>query len=309
MKPHDKKWHGVFTIDRFAVLQEEYIASILEHAKDIEGLDHDKRLRAIDVAIKMIDALYIAEYLRQREPKKILEVGSFMGFSARWILEITQAWRAHLTLIDPHVQNRLVGDGHAHIRKFCKAHLDRLHIINGFLSGLKEWHYTGGDIPIITEPFDQFDCIFIDGDHTLEITLRNMILAARMMNAGGQILVHDAITIHDAFLAVERFQTISPEIRLITDLRYFWEGTGRTKYGPTPPPDHLKRSPEKLEAYRQSRIKSGLAELLFEEPETEIYVESFRSTRINLCNGVAILEVPQGIDFDRVDVEALLQAP
>ena len=84
-------------------LQEEYIASVLEHAKDVEGRDHDKMLRAVEVAIKVIDALYIAEYLRQRKPKKILEVGSFLGFSARWILEITQAWQAHLTVIDPNV--------------------------------------------------------------------------------------------------------------------------------------------------------------------------------------------------------------
>ena len=58
-------------------------------------------------------------------------------------------------------------------------------------------------IPVVTEPFDNFDFAFIDGDHSYNATLANTSLVARMMPSGGYIIVHDAISFPEVRPALE----------------------------------------------------------------------------------------------------------
>ena len=43
-------------------------------------------------SIKMYDAIILAELIEAHRPARILEVGSFIGFSTRWFLEISRPW-------------------------------------------------------------------------------------------------------------------------------------------------------------------------------------------------------------------------
>jgi SAM-dependent methyltransferase len=49
-------------------------------------------------------------------------------------------------------------------------------------------------IETLTEPFDEFDLVFIDGDHSYRATMENIALALRMLRPGGLVVVHDALT-------------------------------------------------------------------------------------------------------------------
>jgi predicted O-methyltransferase YrrM len=54
-------------------------------------------------SIKPFDAHYFARVLRKYKPATILEVGSYIGLSSRWILEVTRPWKSRITCVDPNI--------------------------------------------------------------------------------------------------------------------------------------------------------------------------------------------------------------
>jgi len=68
----------------------------------------DDRIRhAMDGSIKFADCFVVQKLLNQVKPEKCLEVGSFLGFSTRWLLESSREWNMHITAVDPNMRHRI----------------------------------------------------------------------------------------------------------------------------------------------------------------------------------------------------------
>ena len=212
-------------IDQYYTSQSAYLDSLIEtygDSKDSSPLINN----AVDGAIKLLDALYLRDLIKDLKPKKILEIGSFLGFSTKWILDCS-GLDTQVTSLDPGVRHRIFDDVDEHVRKFCAAHSKRHKMIKAYLSEkdmlmflhdyLKfepKWEAIKAvtfldSIEVITKPFDEFDFAFIDGDHSFSATLKNTYLVSKMMPDGGVIVVHDAISCPDVRPALERLTELS----------------------------------------------------------------------------------------------------
>jgi len=212
-------------IDRYHAAQSDYLDSLIAMYGDTQ----DSRSlidNAVDGSIKLLDALYIRDVIADLRPKKILEIGSFLGFSTKWILDCSEA-DTKVTSLDPGVRHRVFDNVDEHVRKFCAAYSERHMIIKAYLSEkdmlmflhdyLKfepKWEAADAvkfldSIEVVTEPFDEFDFAFIDGDHSFSATVKNTYLVSKMMPNGGVIIVHDALSCPEVRPALERLAEVS----------------------------------------------------------------------------------------------------
>jgi predicted O-methyltransferase YrrM len=208
--PHPRPPAASMT-DLFVHLQWEYRDSLRRRygdKHDSEAMIH----HAVEGAIKIFDALAIAEVLKASRPARILEVGSYLGFSTRWILEATAAIGSSVTSVDPRVRHRIFDGVKEHLLAFCALHAPRLACVDAYLTDRNDDMFLDyylnyeprvseadarahlARVPVIDKPFDEFDFAFIDGDHGFRATVLNVHLAAAMLPAGGCIMVHDALT-------------------------------------------------------------------------------------------------------------------
>src|ERR1043165_3409289 len=117
--------------DRFAQLQREYRDSLRRRyadKHDSEAMIH----HAVEGAIKIFDALAIAEALNAGRPARILEVGSYLGFSTRWILEATASIGSSVTSVDPRFRHRIFDGVKEHLLAFCAPHASRLTCVDAY---------------------------------------------------------------------------------------------------------------------------------------------------------------------------------
>lgn len=164
-------------------------------------------------SIKFLEAHILRRLLQQTKPKNILEVGSFLGLSTRWILESSTQWDAKVTSIDPNIRHRIFDDPSSYLRKlnkdFYPANLD---IINGFFGSYGDYVYHCYEnfepkinrdrvdeilsrIPTIDGTLDRkYDFIFIDGSHTYKNVIQNFEIALELLNTEGIIAFHDVFT-------------------------------------------------------------------------------------------------------------------
>jgi predicted O-methyltransferase YrrM len=212
-------------IDQYHASQSDYLNSLV----DTYGDSNDSKAlinNAVDGAIKLLDALYIRDLIADLKPKKILEIGSFLGFSTKWILDCSSADTPVVSL-DPGVRHRIFDNVDDHVRKFCASHSKRHKIIKAYLSEkdmlmflhdyLKfepKWEAIEAvkfldSIKVVDAPFDEFDFAFIDGDHSFSATIKNTHLVSKMMPNGGVIVVHDALSCPDVRPALERLTAAS----------------------------------------------------------------------------------------------------
>ena len=96
----------------------------------------DELNHAIWGSLKMFDAMVLAECLRAARPKTILEVGSFLGFSTRWILEIASEWRGKVISIDPGIRHRVFDNVQEHLLSFNRSFVSQgtLHVERAFFA-------------------------------------------------------------------------------------------------------------------------------------------------------------------------------
>ncbi len=202
----------------FRELQDEFFASLHDFYSDV---DEDEIRHAVSGSIKPFDAFSIKSAIDTYQPKSILEVGSFLGFSTRWICEVTSGMECKITSVDPRLRHRVFDNLKGHVEQFNAQFMDRLTLVDACLSEkdvemfLNHYLQVPPIVPreealriieqvdVINEPFAEFDFAFIDGDHTFSATQMNVGLAAQMMPKGGVILVHDAITWPDVIPALE----------------------------------------------------------------------------------------------------------
>ena len=194
---------------RFVEQQRQFRESVdkMYGHKDLSG---DVIAHAISGSIKLMDALALARAIRATKPKRILEVGSFLGFSTHVIMDASEEFGSTVTSVDPRIRHRIFDDIKTHVTSFNPQ--DRLRCRDAFfcepvLDGMY-WDYLNYEprhtreeadvilngIEVIKEPFDTFDFAFIDGDHSYVATAENLLLAAQMMEPGSLIVLHDAIS-------------------------------------------------------------------------------------------------------------------
>ena len=277
-------------IGEWLALHEEYIASVVALYK--EKKPDEARHHAWGGAIKIMDAAFIGNALQILKPQNILEIGSYIGFSTRWLLDKTEDWQAHITSIDPNIKHRIFQEPRRHLNVFCDKHNHRLKTIDAFLS-LPFPNFP--DIPVITEPIGEYDFAFIDGDHSFASTVLNIALVARMMPKGGIIITHDAISWPEVVPAMETLSAASSEID------YHILGTSVTSRQPCslsrkliptaptflpPPPKTL--SLRKWNHYRILRRRTL---------NTRVYLT---------CDGLGIIKVRDGQKLANLDLDHLL---
>ncbi len=153
------------------------------------------------------------QILHKYKPGAILEIGSFLGFSTRWLLEVTKSWSPKVTAIDPNIRHRVFDNPRGFVEKLnSDFHPGRLEIITGFFGHyddniyfdyehyepVQEREYVNGlvkDRVTIDKSWERkFDFIFIDGDHTYKSVMNNFETAIGILNDRGSINFHDALS-------------------------------------------------------------------------------------------------------------------
>ena len=164
-------------------------------------------------SLKFTDAYILKQILHKYKPGTILEVGSFLGFSTRWLLEVTKSWNAKVTAIDPNIRHRVFDDPRRIAERLnSRFYPDRLDIVTGFFGsydgnvyydyehyepkkGREYVHELIKDRVIIDKSWKRkFDFIFIDGDHSYDSVINNFEIAVGMLNDRGSIGFHDALS-------------------------------------------------------------------------------------------------------------------
>ncbi len=162
--------------------------------------------------INFPDAYILQRLLERCRPKNILEVGSFVGFSTRWILDIVTRWDGRITSIDPNIRHRSFDAPGDVLATLNARHLpSHLEILHGFFGMPGDVYHDYEQIEP-TRPREfvdrlvasreritaawprKFDFIFIDGDHTYEAVKENIRIALHLLEAKGCIAFHDAIS-------------------------------------------------------------------------------------------------------------------
>jgi predicted O-methyltransferase YrrM len=202
---------------------------------------------ACEGSIKLYDAVILAELIASKRPARILEVGGFIGFSTRWLLEMSRQENATVVSIDPNIRHRVFEQPAEILRQFNSTFLGhRLVTKCGFFSQRITGNYSYDyehylpyisrnevDAILDRRPVlhagnldeGRFDLIFIDGDHCKSAVLSNFREALNLLNPQGRVVFHDAITWPDVGRGLEEIAT---DYRSLGEV----EVLGRTSTGP-----------------------------------------------------------------------------
>jgi predicted O-methyltransferase YrrM len=173
---------------------------------------------AIEGSIKLRDAASLLHLLQGQKPARILEVGSFIGFSTRWMLEATRDFGSRVVSVDPNIRHRVFDNPGEILARFNAEFLNtRLVRKIGFFGEMSTPYYydyetysplrTRAEVDALVSQrpvFNRhnlkegpFDFIFIDGDHSARAVLNNFVEALPLLAPGGCIAFHDAVTWHE----------------------------------------------------------------------------------------------------------------
>ncbi len=193
----------------FAALRNAFLYSMQQTYTDI---DRSHVEHALYGSIKFSDAYTLYRLLDKTRPKRMLEVGSFLGFSTRWLLEASRDLGSQLTAVDPNIRHRVFDNPRGNVERFNHADLGtRLEIVTAFFGkygASVRFHYKEelqqdqdfeakllAERPILDGSWGRrFDFIFIDGDHSYESAYDNFCIARQLLEPGGTIAFHDVVT-------------------------------------------------------------------------------------------------------------------
>lgn len=214
-----------------------------------------KATHASDGSIKFPDAYVLKKLLEEYEPASILEVGSFLGFSTRWLLESSYKWNAKVTSIDPDIRHRIFDHPASYLKKFNEMfYPERLEVIRGFFGTYGQYVYNSyerfepkksreevdaivAEIPVIDKNFgSKYDFIFIDGNHSYDSVMNNFELAEALLNDRGCIAFHDVFTwkgVHKALMEIKEKYRGKAEVNIHgTGWRHVMTNIKKTKILP-----------------------------------------------------------------------------
>jgi predicted O-methyltransferase YrrM len=184
-----------------------------------------KLLHATHGSLKFTDAYILKQILHKYKPDSILEIGSFLGFSTRWLLEVSRSWGPKVTAVDPNIRHRIFDNPRSFVERLnSEFYQNRLEIITGFFGPYddniyydyehheprKKRDYVNElikDRMIINRTWERkFDFIFIDGDHAYSSVMNNFEIAVQMLNERGSINFHDALSWTDVNKAIKEIK-------------------------------------------------------------------------------------------------------
>jgi predicted O-methyltransferase YrrM len=194
---------------RYRANKRELISLLLSHeAAGQEGF----MANALGGKINFPDAFILERLLKAQRPRRILEVGSFVGFSTRWLLDVSSEWNAHVTSVDPNIRHRCIDVPGAVLRQLNKRYIpERFEVVEGFFGSPGVFYddyenyeprrsrtfvdeIIASRQRITGEWGERFDFIFIDGEHSYEAVQDNFAIAERLLSPGGCIAFHDPLS-------------------------------------------------------------------------------------------------------------------
>ncbi len=183
-------------------------------------------IHALHGSIKPSDAYILKALLEKHRTRTILEVGSFLGLSTRWLLETTSPWDARVTSVDPNIRHRIYDNPRRFLEKLNADFVPgRLEIKTAFFGNYDEGVYEDyeafeprlerREVDGILNSIDKidgtwnrkFDFIFIDGNHSYRSVMDNFRNALALLGAGGSIAFHDPLTWEGVYKALEELKT------------------------------------------------------------------------------------------------------
>lgn len=147
--------------------------------------------------IKSYDAVIMHDVLNFFKPKNILEVGSYLGQSSRWILESTKSWDAKLICVDPNIHHRAFEQPRLVFEKFAlKNNEKNVKYIEAFFADKPLDNELTRIYPEkakfwAPEPGTKYDFMFIDAGHSYEEIKHDFELALNFIEPGGVMMFHD----------------------------------------------------------------------------------------------------------------------
>lgn len=171
---------------------------------------------------------------KQQGFKRCLEIGMASGFSTLSILSGLgdSAEQIFLTSIDPYQSTWCRGAGIKHVRDAGFADRHRL---------LEEWDYLA--LPKLLAAGEQFDFIYIDGNHEFDYVMLDFFFADKLLRKGGMVAFNDCgmPAVHAAMQHVpprQRYEEVDvglkPDFRgrniLVTGLRWLTNRNSADRY-------------------------------------------------------------------------------
>lgn len=203
----------------FYEIQKE-LHNIFESEQTFHSIS-SKQTHARHGSIKFPDAYIITNLLNEYRPASILEVGSFLGYSTRWLLESSARWNAKVTAVDPNIRHRIFDNPRHYVEKLNSKYLsDRLEIETAFFGKINfdiYEKYSRSEPKLEKEQVDllmgkigtidsawnrKFDFIYVDGDHSYDSVTDNFDIAYNLINTGGHIAFHDVLSWEDVYRAL-----------------------------------------------------------------------------------------------------------
>ena len=168
-----------------------------------EFLDH-----AHHGSIRWDRAASLATFIDMCRPKKLLEIGSFLGFSSLFYLQLLRAWNGTVTSIDPDIEHRCFPQPRWFYRHLMHraSEQGRVRTVDAFWQSVGGPHYQalakerareGGDgVDTVSPSYfaelgESFDMAFIDGDHDLSSVLRDFYGVVSIMRPGSCVIFDD----------------------------------------------------------------------------------------------------------------------
>ena len=196
---------------KFTRIRDE-LTRIISDSESHHSLE-EKLKHAYEGSLKFPDAYVLKKIIHREKPGAILEVGSFLGMSTNWILEVSKPFNSKITAVDPNIRHRIFDNPRNILKKLNAAyHPDRLEIVTGFFGSYDEGIYYDYEHyepyltraqadkmieskVVIGKDWDRkFDLIFIDGNHKYKSVMNNFEVAYGLLRKGGSIVFHDALS-------------------------------------------------------------------------------------------------------------------
>jgi predicted O-methyltransferase YrrM len=157
------------------------------------------------------DAQLLIETIVRVQPRRILEVGAFVGVSGS-LLALAAGPRCHLTCVDPSFPVATEGepfgyrDDRGALEVFAELAAtlgisDRVELVPGYFSRMPDPRTVERPrrngahpeaVPIVGARIrPAFDLVFLDGDHYRESVASDLALAVGLLAPGGEMVMHD----------------------------------------------------------------------------------------------------------------------
>ena len=191
-------------------------------------------------AIPAPDGIDLVEWVRERRPKSVLEVGTFVGVSTM-LIALASGRSTRIVTVDPNfpvaVEMNSMGSHLGPVNKGARTHdiaaavarhlgvADQIEFLSGGFSSGSSFssRRVSPDLtipiigPDVCQRLGPFDLAFIDGLHYADVVQSDATLASRHVSPDGAILLHDCIGLWGTNVrcGLSRFLVGQPEWALL----------------------------------------------------------------------------------------------